>query len=408
MIYQLRYGKASIELNIPDDADLPGISEPPFTIEKKEFQKDLLRFMPEENEGYKNIGIVISDKTRLCGYPEYLPWLTEVLYQKGAKKENITFYVAYGTHPKQSEEESLNSYGDTYKSFRFVHHNCFDEDALMELGVTARGTPVKIRNDVLNSSLIITFGAISHHYFAGFGGGRKLLFPGLADRRAIYKNHSLFLDRNTRRLSEGCQPGHLDGNPIAEDLKAIDELMPPKISIHGILNSKGKVSELLIGDRYEDFELACKKHNSYYRSGSEKQYDLVIASSGGYPKDINFIQGHKSVHHAAAFVKDGGKLVVLCECADGIGSNYFMKFLEPGSFERAFEMLEQNYEGNGGTALSMMTKTGRLNIHMHTNLTDKECATLNVTKLDEQSVQQLIDAEPGSIAVIGNASLLVK
>lgn len=85
-----------------------------------------------------------------------------------------------------------------------------------------------------------------------------------------------------------------------------------------------------------------------------------------------------------------------------------MKFLEPGSFERAFEMLEQNYEGNGGTALSMMTKTGRLNIHMHTNLTDKECATLNVTKLDEQSVQQLIDAEPGSIAVIGNASLLVK
>lgn len=308
MIYQLRYGKASIELNIPDDADLPGISEPPFTIEKKEFQKDLLRFMPEENEGYKNIGIVISDKTRLCGYPEYLPWLTEVLYHKGAKKENITFYVAYGTHPKQSEEESLNSYGDTYKSFRFVHHNCFDEDALMELGVTARGTPVKIRNDVLNSSLIITFGAISHHYFAGFGGGRKLLFPGLADRRAIYKNHSLFLDRNTRRLSEGCQPGHLDGNPIAEDLKAIDELMPPKISIHGILNSKGKVSELLIGDRYEDFELACKKHNSYYRSGSEKQYDLVIASSGGYPKDINFIQGHKSVHHAAAFVKDGGNL----------------------------------------------------------------------------------------------------
>lgn len=408
MNFNLKYGRSIVELDLPEKCEYLEVKEPVFNIDKEKFQEDFSSYLPIDTAFYTNVGIVISDKTRLCGYPEYLPWLTEVLNNKGAKKENITFYIAYGTHPKQTEEESLNSYGDTYKVYRFIHHDCFDQESLTELSKTSRGTPVKVRKDVLNSSLLICFGAISHHYFAGFGGGRKLLFPGLADRKAIYSNHGLFLDMSTSRLAEGCQPGILEGNPIAEDLKEIDSYMPPNISIHGILDSTGKVSKLLLGRTYEDFETACREHDSYYRSGIEKQYDLVIASSGGYPKDINFIQGHKSVHHSAAFVKDGGKLIILCECIDGIGSNYFLKYLEAGSFENAFMMLEENYEGNGGTALSMMTKTNRIDIHMHTDLSDQECKTLNVTKLKEQEIQQIINSEKGSIAVIRNASLLVK
>lgn len=408
MIDKLKYGRTSVELDLPGKSEYLEVKDPVFNIDKEKFQEDFSSHLPDDTSFYTNVGIVISDKTRLCGYPEYLPWLTEVLNNKGVKKGNITFYIAYGTHPKQTEEESLNSYGGTYKSYRFVHHDCHDQEALTEIGTTSRGTPMRIRKDILGSSLLITFGAISHHYFAGFGGGRKLLFPGLADRKAIYSNHGLFLDMNTRRLAEGCQPGILERNPIAEDLKEIDTYMPQKISIHGILDSKGKVSKLLVGRNYEDFETVCREHDSYYRIGIEKQYNLVIASSGGYPKDINFIQGHKSIHHAAAFVKDGGKLIILCECIDGIGSQYFMKFLEAGGFEEAFALLEENYEGNGGTALSMMTKTGRINIHMHTNLTEKECKMLNVRKLNEQEIQQLIDGEDGSVAVIPNASLLVK
>ena len=184
--------------------------------------------------------------------------------------------------------------------------------------------------------------------------------------------------------------------------------MPPKISIHGLLNSKGEVCKLKIGKTYKDFLEACSEHDSNFRSENGKQYDLVVASSGGYPKDINFIQAHKSVHHAAAFVKDGGKLVILTECVDGIASNYFLKYLETGSFKKAYAILEQNYEGNGGTALSMMTKTTRINIYMMTSLDDTLCKTLNVKRVNEKEVQQLLDKEKGSIAVIQNASLLVK
>jgi hypothetical protein len=137
-------------------------------------------------------------------------------------------------------------------------------------------------------------------------------------------------------------------------------------------------------------------------------FDLVIASSGGYPKDINFIQAHKSVHHAAAFVKDGGQLIILSECIDKIASDYFMKYFEAGSFDAAFDMLGKNYEGNGGTALSMMLKTERIRIHMLTSLDGATCKTLGVNKVTKYDAQQIIDAEKGSVAVIRNASMLVR
>ncbi|MBN1599183.1 MAG: nickel-dependent lactate racemase [Bacteroidales bacterium] len=404
----LKYGKQFVNVELKKETIDLSVKEPDFEIDKDEFYKELFATLPAGKDRYRSVAVIISDKTRLCGYPEYLPWVTDVLIQKGTLAGNITFYVAYGTHPRQTEEESLASYGETYKQFRFVHHDCYDEESITVLGTTKRGTPITVRKDVLESSLIITFGAISHHYFAAYGGGRKLLFPGLAKREAVYYNHGLFLDREKRILEQGCRPGNLEGNPIAEDLKEIDDKLPSKISIHGILNSKGEVRKLLFGTNYSDFSSACKLHDRYFRSAIKEQFDLVIASGGGYPKDINFIQAHKAMHNASAFVRDGGKLIILAECIDGIGSKYFMQYLEAGGFDNAFSILEKNYEGNGGTALSMMTKTNRIGIYMLTSLKEQSCKTLNVTKLKESDILTMINAERGSVAVIQNASMLVR
>jgi nickel-dependent lactate racemase len=404
----LKYGRKTLTLAFPEGTTVPEYHEPEYSISGETFRADLEKFLPADPAKYTDVAIVVSDKTRLCGYPEFLPWLTDALIKHGTQPENITFYIAYGTHARQTEEESVQSYGESYRTFRFVHHDCTDVSVFELLGTTKRGTPVPLRKDILKSTLLITFGSISHHYFAGYGGGRKMLFPGLASKVAVYNNHSLFLDMKTRRLSEGCQPGRLDGNPLAEDLKEIDSYFPPKISIHGILNASGKVCRLMIGNSYEHFIEACRLHDSFYRFSGNQLFDLVVASGGGYPKDINFIQSHKAVHHAAAFVKDGGHLVVLVECIDGIGSNYFMKYLEAGGFDAAFAILEKNYEGNGGTALSMMQKSKRIHIHLMTSLDERICGILGTTKTEPGDIQKLINSAKGSIAVIRNASMLVR
>ncbi|WP_299979134.1 nickel-dependent lactate racemase [Desulfobacula sp.] len=406
---EFKYGKAFWDIELPDKTDSLSIREPVSFIDRKKFVTDFSKALPEDLPNCHAISIVVADKTRLCGYKTYLPWILEILRLKGIENRQITFFIAYGTHARQSDEECLNIYGNIYQRYRFIHHDSNDKSLFTHLGKTKRGTRVHLRKDILKSDLIITFGALSHHYFAGYGGGRKLMFPGLGYTPDIYQNHGLFLDKNLKKLSAESRPGNLENNPLAQDLKQVDDFIEiQRVSIHGILDSKGKVCQLIVGKTYNDFLTACKTLDSFYKTRTKKQYELVLASCGGFPKDINFIQAHKAINNAAMVVKDKGSLVVLAECLDGIGSDTFIKYFNYGSFNQAFNVLEKDYKGNGGTALSMMAKTSRINIFLKTALDDKICKTIGVKKVEETLIQTLIKEFQHDMACIENASLLIR
>ncbi len=424
--FNFKYGKTSFNIDLTDKAEILNISEPEFCITRDQFEEDFSSSLPGGlshccSAGFA-VSIVVADKTRLCDYKTYLPWMLDILHKNNIQKPQIKFFIAYGTHARQSDEECCAAYGDVYKHYRFIHHDCSDRRLFTWLGKTDRGTEIHVRKDILESDLIITFGALSHHYFAGYGGGRKLLFPGLGYKPDIYANHGLFLDRDMGRLASGCNPGNLKNNPIAEDLKQIDNAVKIKrIAVHGILDSKAEVCRLIVGSRYNDFINACGTLDVYYKnryrdidssgarkeSSLHKQYDLVIASCGGFPKDINFIQTHKAINNAAMFVKEKGSLIMFAQCPDGIGSDNFLEYFEFQGFSEAFKTLENNYRGNGGTALSMMDKTGRINIFIKTELDDKVCRQIGIKKCETDMLHNMT-AGFNDVAVINNASLLIK
>lgn len=404
----LKYGAKEIPLTLDKTAVELRHREPQKSIDPGKLKNELTRYLEGLEHPVRNAGIVVSDKTRLCEYPVYLPLLTSVLLDRGIRKEDITFYIAYGTHPQQTEEESLDSYGDTFRQFRFVHHNSRDEERLVTLGTTTRGTEVKILKALLQHDLLIAFGAILHHYFAGFGGGRKLFFPGLAGYDGILKNHSLFLDFEKRALREGCLSGNLDTNPLAIDLEEIHRMLPAHLEIHAILNSRKEVTEIHMGSDYAFFGQVCRRYDHFFRSDEAGQFDMVVASAGGYPKDINFIQAHKSIHNAAAFVRDGGRLIIFAACRDGIGNKAFTGLLRLGGEEGIFEAMEVRYRNNAGTALAMLQKSKRIRIHFVTSLDDETCRLMGAVRTAPEEVQGLIDQEQGEIAWIGNASLLYR
>ena len=402
----LRYGRGRLECTVAAHAEILETREPERSISPESFQAGLNQMLPPVlPQG--PIAIIVADKTRLCGYPAALPWLTAALRERGADRQQITFYIAYGTHAPQSEAESLSAYGPICADYPFIHHQCTDPVRFVELGRTSRDTPVRIREDLLHAGLILTVGAISHHYFAGFGGGRKLLFPGLGEREAIYQNHRLFLDAKQRSLAAGCRPGQLHGNPIAEDLAEVNRMLPAYFSIHGLLDSHGEVAAFRFGTNYDDFLAVCREHDAFYRACVTARYDLVLASAGGFPKDINFIQAHKAIDNAAAFVRDGGDLILLAECADGIGSATFLPYFAMGSREAAFRHLAANYSGNGGTALAMMAKTERIRIFLVTDLNEDLCRRIGVTPISCQEAA-LRAADQRDVAVITNASMLIR
>ena len=408
MELNLKYGSREVALDLPAGADEITHREPQKSVSLDKFKRDLDSYLYSINRRLKNVGIVISDKTRLCQFPVFLPLITDVFLKYGLKKEEITFYIAYGTHPGQTEAECLDSYGEIYKKFRFVHHNSRDEGALETVGTTSRGTEVRVNKEMLQHDLLVTFGAILHHYFAGFGGGRKLLFPGLAAYGSILQNHRLFLDFENRKLNEGCQSGNLDDNPLARDLEEIDTLLPNRLEIHGILNSEKEVCEIHFGLHYDHFRDACDRYNDYFRTGGDKPYDLVVASAGGYPKDIKYIQAHKSIHNAASYLKDGGTLVIYAECREGSGNPEFLELFRLGGTGGIFDALKKEYRHNAGTALATLEKSKRISIRFVTSLDEETCTLMGTEKTTPEEAGQLIGEATGDVAWIGNASLLYR
>ena len=107
-------------------------------------------------------------------------------------------------------------------------------------------------------------------------------------------------------------------------------------------------------------------------------------------------------------MRDGGRLIVLAECFDGVGSTTFLPWFGLGDWGSAFNKLSENYEGNGGTALSMMSKLHRIKILMVTELSDSVCGTIGVEKISVDQAKIEVKQFSGSLAVIPNADLLIK
>ncbi|MGD9210958.1 MAG: nickel-dependent lactate racemase [Desulfobacteraceae bacterium] len=402
----LRYGNDQLSFRLPVHARILQLPAILGDISPQKFITDLSEHSPSF-AGKSRIAVIVADKTRLCGYDRYLHILLDEILKRGITRNQITIHIAYGTHLPQSDTESRSAYGQAWSRFSFMHHNCKDSSLFYELGTTIRGTPVRIRKDICDADFLITFGAISHHYFAGYGGGRKLIFPGLGEQKAIYHNHSLLLDAEYRRLVGTCAPGKLKGNPLAEDLEEVASYRPADLSIHGILDQQGHVCRLIVGKGNECFQAACRLHGKNTEVVSPVLYDMVLASCGGFPKDINLIQSHKAIHHAAMFVKDGGTLVLLAQCRDAIGSDTFLPWFRFNDWEAAFEHLAANYQGNGGTALSLMAKLRRINIYLVTELDESISTRIGLCPLTYLQVHELIQQHQGTLAVIPNASLLV-
>lgn len=400
------YGSGSCELILPAGSLRLCPEDPQRRTDQHRFRDLIANRLCNPELDLSRPVLVVTDKTRLCDYPDYLPIVVEQISEQRRSNQPFPIIIAYGTHPRQSDEESSRCYGPLFARWpTFVHHDCDDSSLFVDCGHTQRGTPIRLRRDLLEASAVITMGPICHHYFAGYGGGRKLIFPGCGERQAIYANHGLFLDRHRQGLSPGCQPGELGNNPLAQDLFDMESRLPASLAIHGIQDSAGRICDFLVGSGQELYRQACRTHAASYEL-SVKPVDTVIASCGGYPKDINFIQAHKTIHNSAAFVRDGGLLVVFAECRDGVGSQTFLPWFGTG-YAAAFARLAERYEGNGGTALAMQTKTARIRVCLVTALDRTTCQRIGCDKGDLAMVARLLEEPSGTISWIANGSLLV-
>lgn len=267
--------------------------------------------------------ILISDTTRRWQQPStYLPVLVERLNRAGIPDEDILIVCATGTHRKQTEEEHISLVGeDLYRRIRFLDHECDDKEHLTYMGTTSRGTPVWLNSYAMACDKLILTGGVVYHFLAGFGGGRKSIVPGIAGRETINTNHNNALNQG---LGSGSNPNACNGNmtesnPFHSDLVECAAFAKPAYLLNVIVDDDYQIVGAFAGDWQKAHAAAAQVVQQLDGVSIPRRTPLVIASAGGYPKDINLYQTSKTLANALAAVTPGGTMILLSQCREGFG-----------------------------------------------------------------------------------------
>jgi nickel-dependent lactate racemase len=222
----------------------------------------------------------------------------------------LTIAIATGTHgPARLDELGLSA--DLLRGATIVNHDGHRDDDLVELGTTWRGTPVRLHRCVLDADLVVATGCIRPHYFAGFGAGVKAIFPGLGQAAAIRKNHRL----KTHPLSRS---GIVEGNPCRDDLEEAVARVPTRtFLLNGVCGPDDDVRAVVAGDLVAAFRAGVALARPWF-TVTARPAPLVIASDA-LPITASLYQAAKIAAAAAPLVEPDGVIVVVAECADGIG-----------------------------------------------------------------------------------------
>jgi nickel-dependent lactate racemase len=311
------YGRSSVEARVPGDAVVDVVE-----LEEVEPAADpageARRALGDPIGGFawrgaSSVAIAVNDKTRPVPHGHLLPPLLERLAAAGIDDDAITFYVAVGTHPPMASSEFPDILpAEVLDRHRVVSHDARSGD-LAVLGETSRGTPVIVNRGYVESDLKIVVGTIEPHQFAGFSGGVKSAAIGLAGLETINRNHAWLADPASRI-------GTYEGNPARQDIEEIGRMIGVDLALNVILNARREIVEVLAGEPVAVMEVGTPLVRAHSQAGVPARYDVVVASPGGHPKDINVYQSQKAVASSAGIVRPGGTIVLVAACPEGSGS----------------------------------------------------------------------------------------
>ena len=268
-------------------------------------------------KGKDKIVIIASDHTRLVPSKLIIPPMLQQLRQ-GNPDADITILIATGCHRGTTREELVQKFGENIVQNEKIYiHDCDERDMLVNIGTLPSGSACEINRLAYEADLLVAEGFIEPHFFAGFSGGRKSVLPGIAGRSTVLGNHcSEFIAHPSART------GILENNPLHIDMLWAAKTAKLAYIVNVVLNAEKEVIYAVAGDA----EAAHKAGTDFLSGLCQAEAipaDIVITTNGGYPLDQNVYQAVKGMTAAEATVKQGGVIIMLARCNDGIGGDHF-------------------------------------------------------------------------------------
>ena len=278
----------------------------------------------------QKIVIITSDISRPIPSFDVIPSVLDELYEAGVDKKDITVVFGLGSHRHQTEEEMKHLVGER----AYSEVKCVDSDPndCIHMGDTKAGTPVDITRVVAEADFKICLGNVEFHYFAGYSGGYKAIMPGVSTPEAIQANHRMM-------VSDDAYAGKLEGNPIREDIEEAGAICGVDFIVNVVLDEHKHIVYSAAGDVTAAHRDACKYLDKMYRKEIPHKADIVIVSQGGAPKDANLYQTQKALDNSKHAIKEGGTIILIGACNEGLGSVKFEEWLTQS--KTSHEMVER-------------------------------------------------------------------
>jgi len=363
--FELKFGKETIDFRIPTEQviyELIGENQPPPEDLASAYGHALAHPIDspplvEIVKPGETVAIAVSDITRAWQHNELtLPILIDSLNKAGIADKDITIIIAVGAHRQNTKKEMEELCSKAIcKRVKVVNHNAWDTDNMVYYGKTSRGTKVSFNSIVANADRVILTGGVIYHYMVGYGGGRKSILPGVSSLATIQQSHMWAMGKclgdGSNALSANMKT---EGNPSHEDMMEAAAFLKADFIVNVVPNLDGDITGIFAGNWITAWQKATKMVDKIFGVKIQEQADIVIASAGGYPKDINLYQSQKTIDNAVYAMKPGGVTIILAECPD---------IEEPGEFfdwfrySNAFDMekaVRENFLISGWVAVRQL------------------------------------------------------
>jgi nickel-dependent lactate racemase len=310
-------------LHIPEDLPATRLSLP--RLEPEDSEETILRMalsapigapqLSELARGRRGALIVVDDVSRPTPVHRFAPLVLQELKDAGLTEEKIEFMVALGTHRAMTPAEMADKLGsDIVDRFPVHNHDWQDEKQLEFLGTTEQGAPVWINKRVRRADLVIGLGAIMPIEICGFTGGGKILVPGLSGPQTVDSMHWTRIDVPAQQILGRAE------NPIRASIDALARRAGLDFIVNVILDQGDRIVGAVAGDMVAAHRAGCRIAERAFGVTVPSKYDIVIADS--HPFDIEFWQANKALDTAGQVVSEGGVVILVSPCREGLSRSH--------------------------------------------------------------------------------------
>ncbi|MGE4274778.1 MAG: nickel-dependent lactate racemase [Candidatus Methanomethylophilaceae archaeon] len=322
MIVDIKYGKDGQEsVHIPDEK-LIGVYHPN-EVQSRPAEQEIEAALDSPQgwesiesflEGGEDVVFIVNDGTRPTPTAQVLDVLSRRIDLRCAR-----FLVATGTHRAPTREEYEYIFGPLYDHLkdRVYSHDCL-QDPMVNLGTSKNGTVMEVNRMAVEADRLVIITSVEPHYFAGYTGGRKSFLPGVASYRTIEQNHRLAMRAEAQALA-------LEGNPVHEDMMDALQVVEGKriFSIQTVLDRHQRIYRAAAGDLHQAFFQAVRWADEVFSVQVPERADVVI-SVAPYPMDVDLYQSQKALDNGKWALKEGGTIVIVSKCREGVGHAAFL------------------------------------------------------------------------------------